>query len=114
MVVETLLPAARVKVMIDKSVDIARNLVVEENNTDKKRELLNDLESLLLVPQNFNRGTVPIEVPQQPAQSYLNAYAEYRNRVSILEKPGAMLVQNGEIDTWKRLKRQEKARAAKR
>ena len=108
--VDTLLPAARVKVMIDKSVDIARNLVVEENNTDKKKELLNDLESLLLVPQNFNRGTVPIEVPQQPAQSYLKAYAEYRNRVSILEKPGAMLVQNGEIDTWKRLKRQEKAR----
>ena len=108
--VDTLLPAARVKLTIDKSVDIARKLVVEENDTNKKKELLNDLERLLLVPQSFNRGTVPIEVPQQPAQSYLKAYAEYRNRVSILEKPGAMLVQNGEIDTWKRLKRQEKTR----
>lgn len=115
--IDTLLPAARVKVMIDRSVEIASKLVAsaeEKNNikmdTTKRVELLHELESLLLVHQNFNRDTTPMEVPQQPAQSYLNAYKEYRNKVSILEKPGAMLVQNGEIDAWKRLKRQEKVR----
>ena len=49
-----------------------------------------------------------MEVPQQPAKSYLDAYADYRRSVSILEKPGALLVQKGEIDAWKRLKRQER------
>lgn len=122
--IDTLLPAARVKVMIDRAVGIASKLVAEESDTDgtsnstrqqqqqqqRQEDMLHELENLLLLPQNFNRGTTPMEVPQKPAQSYLNAYAEYRDRVSILEKPGAMLVQNGEIDTWKRLKRQEKAR----
>jgi len=107
--VDALLPAARVKIVIDRSVDIASNLVAEED-ADARIGMLHDLESLLLKPQNFNRGAAPIDVPQRPAKSYLNAYAEYRNRASVLEKPGAMLVQNGEIDAWRRLKRQERAR----
>lgn len=107
--IDALLPATRVKVMLDRGVDIASNLVAAES-MDRKQDMLRDLESLLLVQQHFNRNTVPIEVPQQPAKSYLNAYAEYRNRVSILEKPGAMLIQNGEINMWKELKQQEKAR----
>ena len=109
--IDTLLPAARVKITMDRAVDIASKLVADkglDNNSNK--ELLHDLEILLLAPQDYMKGTTPIDVPQQPAQSYLKSYEESRNQVSILEKPGAMLVQNGEIDTWKRLKRQEKAR----
>jgi hypothetical protein len=106
---DALLPATRVKVMIDNAVEIASKLDAAQS-FDVKQSLLSDLENLLLKPQNFLRGTTPIDVPQQPAKSYLDAYADYRSRVSILEKPGAMLVQNGEIDAWKRLKRQEKAR----
>jgi len=112
--VDTLLPAARVKITLDSAVDIASKLVVASNDkgldNNNNKELLQDLESLLLIPQDYMKGTSPIDVPQQPAQSYLKSYEDYRNSVSILEKPGAMLVQNGEIDTWKRLKRQEKAR----
>ena len=104
--IDTLLPAARIKITLDSAVDIAAKLVASKNDII----YLHDLESLLLLPQNYTRGTKPIEVPQQPAQSYLKSYAEYRNQISILEKPGAMLVQNGEIDTWKRLKRQERAK----
>lgn len=104
-----LLPAARVKIMIDRAVDIASELNSEENAYTQQR-LLHHLEHLLLTPQNFNSGTTPIKVPQQPAKSYLDAYASNRKSISPLEKPGAMLVQQGEIDTWKRLKRQEKAR----
>eukprot|EP00956_Cyclotella_meneghiniana_P016680 scaffold26497_cov61-Cyclotella_meneghiniana.AAC.4 len=107
--VDTLLPATRVRLTIDRAVNIANNLM-QEADSDKKQKMLTDLESLLLIQQDYNRGTTPIDIPQQPAKSYLDSYANYRNTVSILERPGAMLVQNGEIDTWKRLKRQEKAR----
>lgn len=112
--VDTLLPAARVKITLDSAVDIASKLAVSSNNKElnnnNNKELLQDLKSLLLTPQDYMKGTTPIDVPQQPALSYLKSYEEYRNQVSILERPGAMLVQNGEIDTWKRLKRQEKVR----
>lgn len=109
--VDTLLPATRVKVMIDRAVNVATRLNTAHNNTRQRQsELLRELESLLLKPQNFTRGTAAVEVPKQPAKAYLDSYAQYRNKVSLLEKPGAMLVQSGEIDAWKRLKRQEKAR----
>ncbi len=113
--VDALLPATRVKIMIDRAVDIASKLVDTsgDNAEISQGMLLHDLEKLLLTPQNFNKGTKPIEVPQQPAKSYLDAYADYRKSVSILEKPGAMLVQNGEIDAWKRLKRQERLKEDK-
>ena len=68
------------------------------------------MDGLLLQPQNFMRGYQSVDVPKQPAKSYLDSYAQYRSSVSLLERPGALLVQNGEIDTWKRLKRQEKVR----
>ncbi len=108
--VDALLPAARVKVAIDRAVDVASRLEAEKNDVQKKRELLRDMAGLLLPPQNFNRGATPVEVPRMPARQYLNAYDEYRRGLSILEKPGAMLVQNGEIDAWRRLKREERAR----
>ena len=100
--------------MLDRAVDIASKLAEDAGDSNAEISsqgmLLHYLENLLLTPQNFNRGTTPIEVPQQPAKSYLDAYADYRRSVSILEKPGALLVQKGEIDAWKRLKRQERLR----
>ena len=109
--IDTLVPATRVRIMIDDALDIARLLCMTEGAN--KRQLLVELDALVLQPQNFTRGYQSIDVPRQPAKSYLDSYAQYRNSVSILEKPGALLVQNGEIDTWKRLKRQEKAREDK-
>ena len=94
--------------MIDDALKITNRL--NQADVDDKRQLLMQLDALLLQPQNFTRGYQSIDVPKQPAQSYLDSYAQYRNSVSLLERPGALLVQNGEIDTWKRLKRQEKAR----
>ncbi|KAL7481841.1 hypothetical protein ACHAW6_007527 [Cyclotella cf. meneghiniana] len=106
---DALLPAARVKLTIDNAVSLASRLTTEEN-LDSKAALLRHLEALLLKPQNYARGTKPVEVPRRPAPSYLRAYAEHRNGLSLFAKPGAMLVQSGEIDSWKRLKREEKAR----
>mmetsp|Transcript_6048 Transcript_6048/g.11435 ORF Transcript_6048/g.11435 Transcript_6048/m.11435 type:complete len:326 (+) Transcript_6048:276-1253(+) len=108
---DTLLPAARVLSMIDEALDVTTQLTTVDTLTQqRKSELLGKLENLLLKPQNFTRGTTNVDVPQQPAKAYLDSYDQYRSKVSILERPGAMLVQSGEIDTWKRLKRQEKVR----
>ena len=112
---DALLPAARVKVTIDSAVGLAKEL----NAPDRpdRRELLEQLETMLLLPQNYTRGR-QVDVPQKPAQvgagvdfellsnsltfecrnpqlpqSYLNAYSEYRSKVSILERPGALIVQ---------------------
>lgn len=111
--IDTLVPAMRVRLMIDDALQVTNELNRAEGGNKHKKQQLRQLDALLLQPQNFTRGYQSIEVPKQPARSYLDSYAQYRNRVSILEKPGALLVQNGEIDTWKRLKRQEKAREDK-
>ncbi|KAL3823579.1 hypothetical protein ACHAXA_002920 [Cyclostephanos tholiformis] len=53
---------------------------------------------------------MPVDVPYLPMQQYLDAYSDYRSGLSMLEKLGAMLVQCGEIDAWRRLKREERVR----
>ena len=109
--IDTLIPATRARLMIDDALQVTNRLCQAE--VDNKRQLLTQLDALVLQPQNLARGYPSIDVPRQPAKSYLDSYAQYRNSVSLLERPGALLVQNGEIDTWKRLKRQEKAREEK-
>lgn len=106
---DALLPATRVKLTVDRAVDISAELMSEKDD-ENMHIRLKELEKLLLVPQNYNQRTKPIDVPQQPAKSYLDSYSEYRSKVSLLEKPGAVLVQNGEIDAWRRLKREERVR----
>lgn len=86
-----LFPAARFKVTLDSAVGLANELLNAPERTDR-RQILEQLETMLLVPQNYTRGQ-KVDVPKQPAQSYLNAYSEYRNKVSLLERPGALLVQ---------------------
>ncbi len=72
--VDALLPVARAKVAIDRTVDVASRLEAEKNDVQKKRELLRDMAGLLLPPQNFNRVATPVEVPRMPARHYLNTY----------------------------------------
>ena len=89
---DALLPAARVKVTIDSAVGLARELTKASDRTGDRRQILEQLETMLLLPQNYTRG-LQVDVPRQPARSYLDAYSEYRSKVSILERPGALLVQ---------------------
>lgn len=107
---DALLPAARVKLTIDESVTITSELVSLDSNSNKKEQLIQELQDLLLKPQNYTRASTLADVPQRPARQYLDTYKKNLDRLNILEKPGGMLVQSGEIDTWKRLKRQERAR----
>lgn len=107
---EALLPAARVKMVIDKSVNVASDLITVGNDSNKDM-FVQELQDLLLKPQNYTRSsTLLAAVPQRPAKQYLDTYKNNIDRLNILEKPGGLLVRSGEIDTWKRLKRQERAR----
>lgn len=118
---ESLLPATRVKQLIDESVTLAADLVkIQERDNGRlspERDLqlttiLGQLQLLLLQPQNFitsasSESKKASAVPKQPAQSYLDAYERNRQPLNAFLKPSAMLVQRGEIDAWKRLKRKE-------
>lgn len=108
--INALVPATRVRIMIDDAVKVASQVVHDGGGSHDSQLFLMQLESLLLRPQNVTRGYDVGVLPKQPAQSYLDSYARRRNELPFLAQPGAALVQNGEIDTWKRLKRQERAR----
>lgn len=107
---DALLPAARVKIIIDKSVDTASNLVSSSDSNKQASLLIQELQDLLLKPQNYTRSSTLAAIPKKPAKQYLDTYKKNMDRLDILEKPGGLLVQSGEIDTWKRLKRQERVR----
>ena len=94
--VQALIPAARVKKTIDQAVSVAKNT----NNYEELPRLL----SLELDSKQQRKQ------PSQPAQAYLEKYNQKRAYLSLTQKPGALLVEKGEIDAWKRLRRQEQSR----
>lgn len=70
--------------------------------------LISELKECILMKHNYTHSSFLPPVPLKPAQQYLDSYKQNVEQASWLQKPGAMLVQNGELDTWKRLKRQER------
>ena len=105
--VEALLPAVRVQMTIDRATQLA--LLLSKNEaTLNKQDAIQELEFLLLQPQNYTRSLSLSPVPKQPSQQYLDTYQRNLDQMNLLQKPGALLVQSGEIDAWKRLKRQER------
>ena len=105
--VEDLLPAMRVKVFIDRSVELTKELMTADDS-QVRAKIMDELQSLLLAPQLFTRGYQLKPVPVEPAKQYLDTYKKNREQMSLLEQPGAFFVQNGEMDTWRRLKRRER------
>ena len=105
--VEALLPAVRVKMMIDRAAELAL-LLAKNDATIKKQDAIEELERLLLQPQNYTRSLSLSPIPKRPAKQYLDSYQRNLDQMNLLQKPGALLVQSGEIDAWKRLKRQER------
>lgn len=104
---EFLMPAVRVQHVIERAYDLATSLQVP--SSPDPQAALTELEFLLLTPQNYT-SSVLNTIAIQPAPQYIESYKRKRQELSLLEQPGAAMVQNGEIDTWKRLKRQERAR----
>lgn len=104
---DKLLPAARVKYNIEKALQI-----VESMSDDDDDDRWDQLQILLLLPQNYTGGLVS-EIPVAPAKAYLDTYQRNRQSLQLLAQPGAILVQSGEIAAWKRLKRQEQQQERK-
>lgn len=107
---ESLVPALRVRRSIEKSLAIVLEQQQKSEENASNEEVLVQLNELWLTPQNFTMGYETPTVPVQPARQYLRRYQENINVAPMLAKPGAFLVGNGEIDAWRRLKRQEKDR----
>jgi len=117
--IENLLPAMRVKVSIDDALELTKT-VVTLNNTNSsnspttREELLTKLETLLLQPQTYVHATdqsqvVPYTqdktgIPSQPAALYLQSYQSLQGDLPLQKA----LIQTGDVDAWKRLKRREK------
>lgn len=119
---EALIPAIRVKLMIDRAVTLsnALPLVRETNGTDLQQQqssILDELQSLLLSPQTFidtpNEYDKQLSPVYTPAQSYLDVYKTRRSQLNLLQQPGAWLVQQGEIASWRNLKEREYKMAQK-
>lgn len=106
---ESLLPAARVKKVIDRSLAIASELESGGASDDGRELLVEELKGLILVPQNYTRSPLPSDqVPRRPARQYLESYRRRLGELPALERPGAILEQRGEIDAWRGLKRRER------
>ena len=116
---ENLLPAMRVKVSIDDALELTKTLVTlnTTNSSDSpttREELLTKLETLLLQPQTYVHATDPSQVvpytqdktgiPSQPAALYLQSYQSVPGDLPLQKA----LIQTGDVDAWKRLKRREK------
>lgn len=141
-----LVPAIRVRNMIDQAVRITTqigllqqqqqqqqlltsSLTTTETVSGSDQEMLlliSQLQQLLLQKQNFtsvhasndNTGHSNTNGRVSPlmngsgggiAKSYRDRYQENRSPLNLLAQPGALLVQSGEIATWKRLRQQEQS-----
>jgi hypothetical protein len=121
---EALLPATRVKWTIDRSVELAKEIKAHPNDGTGNQQRQSQLTSFLLTPGNYMRknptadnslvgdaaGFLPGKSSikkYEPAKAYLDTYDTNRKRLPLVFQPGALLVQSGEIDSWRRLKRQE-------
>lgn len=109
------------KLTIDSALDLTRLLVEDANGattatiaaattTDKppaaQESTLAQLEALLLTPKSYVQPNLQREgVPAKPADLYLQSYKSTSGDLPFQKA----LVQSGDVDAWKRLKRREKA-----
>lgn len=75
---DALLPAARVKLAIDRSVTIASDLL-KNDSTNSQQAHIQELQGLLLKRQNYTRSYQLADVPKRPAKQYLETYKKNIN-----------------------------------
>ena len=120
---ENLLPAIRVKRSIDSAIGLTRSLVIDPSRVGNEsssttgagttktpiavsqENTLMQLESLLLKPTNYVQSGLQLQgVPSKPADLYLKDYQSIKGDLPFQKA----LIQSGDVDAWKRLKRREK------
>lgn len=107
---ETLLPAMRVKLTIEKAINLTSSLLPDSDNSHIDSEKTTDeLSRILLTSQNYVRSLTLQGVPAKPADLYLESYKPMEGDLPFQR----MLIQNGDVSTWKRLKQKEKQQEQK-
>ncbi len=100
---ENLLPAVRVKRSIDVAIGLTKSLG-DDTTTSQRENTLERLETLLLKPTSYVKSLTLQGVPSKPADLYLKDYKSIQGDLPFQKA----LVQSGDVDAWKRLKRKEK------
>lgn len=101
---ENLIPALRVKLTIDKAISLTRSLISVSPGSKSSIEILNELENILLQPQNYVRSLKLQGVPTKPAELYLDSYKPMNGDLPFQR----FLIRNGDVSSWKQLKKNEK------
>lgn len=108
--IETLVPAVRVKRLIDRCVFLALERQTINDETTKTI-LFDELNDLLLNPPKIMKGQDANSLNiKQPGRQYMDSYQQKRRDIPWLAQAGAFLVQNGEIMTWNSLQQRERGR----
>ena len=107
--IESLLPAARAKRLIDRAATVAAELLLssDDGSFAERSALTRELESILLLRRNFTASALA-PAQDRPAKQYLDSYQRKLEELPLAARPGAALVQGGEVRAWRRLKRQER------
>jgi hypothetical protein len=101
---ETLMPAVRVKRTIEKAINLTKSLIADSSTSGSSKDILNELENLLIQPQNYVRTLKLQGVPAKPADLYLDSYKPMKGDLPFQR----YLTENGDVSTWKQLKKNEK------
>jgi len=104
---EALLPAARVKLSIDRAIVITEGLISNTSDSNKilaKSEAIKELDDILLKPQNYVKDLKLQGVPSKPADLYLQSYQSMKGDLPFQ----LYLSKNGDISAWKDIKKREK------
>lgn len=107
--IETLIPATRVKLNLDRLNEIANKIkmgLVDANYVDtiEYKSLIEQLKALCLLRQNYTGDLKLQGVPEKPADLYLDAYKPMKGDLPFQR----FLIVNGDVGTWKDLKKKEK------
>ena len=112
--VETLLPAVRVKLSIETAISLTNSLRVDDANANANAktnananvnvETIQELENILIKPQNYVQKLELQGVPSKPADLYLDSYKPMKGDLPFQRN----LIKNGDVRTWKQLKKREK------
>jgi len=115
--IENLLPAVRVKLSIDSALELTRSIMTLSSDDEKSTPIkiktktsaegkaLEQLESVVLKPQYYVQSNLKLQgVPPKPGEIYLQPYKPMKGDLPFQR----FLIQNGDVDSWKRLKKAEK------
>ena len=80
------------------------DIKVDSNDSGVYYSKLQLLQNLLLEPQNYTQSFQLQGIPQNPAKQYLEAYKPMNGDLPFQR----YLIQNGDVNTWKNLKKKEK------